>query len=144
MQTSSGLIIQTDSPMLIGSIWWIWTPTFPDGWGPEKIFLLKSSNSLFKNSWFLLTPIFRFPGVIFSSILSPYLNDSIWSLRINSKSTERGAESKHEIKIDLGFWRGSAMISNGLCLMKGQHPDSNKISITVSYTHLTLPTNLCV
>ena len=37
--TSWGLIYQTDSPLLIGSIWWIWTPTFPQGWGPEKIVL---------------------------------------------------------------------------------------------------------
>ena len=79
-----------------------------------------------KNVWLFLIPRFTFFGQIISSTSSPALKRSILSFKINSKSTERGAESKQDTWIDFGFSSGLAMISNGRCFINGQQPDSNK------------------
>ena len=86
----------------------------------------------------------RLPDVIFLRTSNPSLNDSNWSFKINSKSTPKGALSKHEIKIDLGRASGFAITSKGLCLIKGQQPESNKNDIMFDEFNFSSAGILCL
>jgi hypothetical protein len=90
------------------------------------------SISFKKDLLFFSIPILKSPENNFDKILTPCLNSSFWSSKIIWKSAEIGAELNVEIKIDLGLSDGFAIISYGLCLIKGQQPESNNRFLTCS------------
>ena len=123
---SNAEIVQTTSPLLIGAMFAICTPTFPAGWAPWNF----TTWHPLSFSWLVaFTPTYTFPFVSFASASTPACSAASSPLATNSNSGANGAESNAVTNMSRGATSGFAITSYGRCLINANRPLCKRVSL---------------